>query len=90
MMFRLQMTEAALALSEQKNHNMGELLMRVKAEKDEQRERQSRERRNEQEVSRHGERGNTAEISHFKWMLFASDSGRALCESRPPPRPVIS
>ncbi|XP_022621747.1 leucine-rich repeat-containing protein 45 [Seriola dumerili] len=46
---KLQMTEAALALSEQKNHNMGELLTRVKAEKEEQRERQSRERKKEQE-----------------------------------------
>uniref|UniRef100_A0A3B4XW35 Leucine rich repeat containing 45 n=1 Tax=Seriola lalandi dorsalis TaxID=1841481 RepID=A0A3B4XW35_SERLL len=45
----LQMTEAALALSEQKNHNMGEVLTRVKAEKEEQRERQSRERKKEQE-----------------------------------------
>ncbi|XP_074519134.1 leucine-rich repeat-containing protein 45 [Halichoeres trimaculatus] len=48
---KLQMTEAALALSEQKNHNMGELLTRVKTEKDEQRERQSRERKKEQEES---------------------------------------
>uniref|UniRef100_A0A8D0ABT1 Leucine rich repeat containing 45 n=1 Tax=Sander lucioperca TaxID=283035 RepID=A0A8D0ABT1_SANLU len=46
---KLQMTEAALTLSEQKNHNMGELLTRVKAEKEEQRERQSRERKKEQE-----------------------------------------
>uniref|UniRef100_A0AAQ5X2E6 Leucine rich repeat containing 45 n=1 Tax=Amphiprion ocellaris TaxID=80972 RepID=A0AAQ5X2E6_AMPOC len=46
---KLQMTEAALALSEQKNQNMGELLSRVKAEKEEQRERQSRERKKEQE-----------------------------------------
>ncbi|XP_041671827.1 leucine-rich repeat-containing protein 45 [Cheilinus undulatus] len=46
---KLQMTEAALALSEQKNHNMGELLTRAKAEKEEQRERQSRERKKEQE-----------------------------------------
>ncbi|XP_073346450.1 leucine-rich repeat-containing protein 45 [Pagrus major] len=46
---KLQMTEAALALSEQKNHNMGELLTRVKAEKEELRERQSRERKKEQE-----------------------------------------
>ncbi|XP_039991970.1 leucine-rich repeat-containing protein 45 [Xiphias gladius] len=46
---KLQMTEAALALSEQKNHNMGELLTRVKAEKEEQRERHSRERMKEQE-----------------------------------------
>ncbi|XP_039644726.1 leucine-rich repeat-containing protein 45 isoform X2 [Perca fluviatilis] len=51
----LQMTEAALALSEQKNHNMGELLTRVKAEKEEQRERQSRERKKEQEDSAHRE-----------------------------------
>ncbi|XP_071781085.1 leucine-rich repeat-containing protein 45 [Centroberyx gerrardi] len=48
---KLQMTEAALALSEQKNHNLGELLARVKTEKDEQRERQSRERKKEQEES---------------------------------------
>ncbi|XP_078135299.1 leucine-rich repeat-containing protein 45 isoform X2 [Sander vitreus] len=52
---RLQMTEAALALSEQKNHNLGELLTRVKAEKEEQRERQSRERKKEQEDSAHRE-----------------------------------
>lgn len=50
MFFRLQMTEAALTLSEQKKHNMGELLTRVKAEKEELRERQSRERKKEQEV----------------------------------------
>ncbi|XP_059180421.1 leucine-rich repeat-containing protein 45 [Centropristis striata] len=48
---KLQMTEAALALSEQKNQNMGELLTRLKAEKEEQRERQSRERKKEQEDS---------------------------------------
>uniref|UniRef100_UPI0037E7B4B7 leucine-rich repeat-containing protein 45 n=1 Tax=Semicossyphus pulcher TaxID=241346 RepID=UPI0037E7B4B7 len=48
---KLQMTEAALALSEQKSHNMGELLTRVKAEKEQQRERQSRERKKEQEDS---------------------------------------
>lgn len=47
---RLQMTEAALALSEQKGHNMGEQLAHVKAEKEEQRERQSRDRKKEQEV----------------------------------------
>ncbi|XP_047464791.1 leucine-rich repeat-containing protein 45 [Mugil cephalus] len=46
---KLQMTEAALALSEQKNHNMGELLSRVKAEKEEQKERQSRERKKDKE-----------------------------------------
>lgn len=46
---KLQMTEAALALSEQKNHNMKELLTRVKAEKEEQREQQSKERKKEQE-----------------------------------------
>ncbi|KAK2815448.1 hypothetical protein Q5P01_025915 [Channa striata] len=46
---KLQMTEAALALSEQKNHNLGELLTRAKAEKEEQREQQSRERKKEQE-----------------------------------------
>lgn len=52
---KLQMTEAALALSEQKNNNLGELLTRVKAEKEEQRERQSRERKKEQEESAHRE-----------------------------------
>lgn len=46
---KLQMTEAALVLSEQKNHNMGELLSRLKAEKEEQRERQSKERKKEKE-----------------------------------------
>ncbi|KAF7647410.1 hypothetical protein LDENG_00172820 [Lucifuga dentata] len=46
---RLQMAEAALALSEQKNQNLAELLGRVKAEKEEQRERWSRERKKEQE-----------------------------------------
>lgn len=44
------MTEAALTLSEQKNHNLQELLSRVKAEREEQRDRQSRERKKEQEV----------------------------------------
>lgn len=48
---KLQMTEAALALSEQKVYNLGELLGRLKSEKDEQRERQSRERKKEQEDS---------------------------------------
>ncbi|XP_028286650.1 leucine-rich repeat-containing protein 45 [Parambassis ranga] len=48
---KLQMTEAALTLSEQKNHNLQELLSRVKAEREEQRDRQSRERKKEQEES---------------------------------------
>uniref|UniRef100_A0A4W6DPQ9 Leucine rich repeat containing 45 n=1 Tax=Lates calcarifer TaxID=8187 RepID=A0A4W6DPQ9_LATCA len=52
---KLQMTEAALALSEQKNHNMGELLTQVKVEKEEQWERQSRERKKEQEDCVHRE-----------------------------------
>ncbi|KAL3967252.1 DDRGK domain-containing protein 1 [Sarotherodon galilaeus] len=46
---KLQMTEAALALSEQKNQNMGELLSRLKAEKEEQREQHSKERKKEHE-----------------------------------------
>ncbi|OON93816.1 MAG: hypothetical protein ATN33_05160 [Epulopiscium sp. Nele67-Bin001] len=50
MLHRLQMTEAALALSEQKKHNMAELLTRAKAEREDLRERQSRERKKEQEV----------------------------------------
>ncbi|KAM3859345.1 leucine-rich repeat-containing protein 45 [Diretmus argenteus] len=48
---KLQMVEAALALSEQKNHNLGELLVRTKTEKEEQRERQSAERKKDQEES---------------------------------------
>lgn len=66
---KLQMTEAALTLSEQKNHNLGELLSRVKTEKDEHRERQNRERKKEQEdsVLREGkllrEVHNTSEIN---------------------------
>lgn len=62
-MFRLQMTEAALALSEQKNHNLGELLTRVKAEKEEQRERQTRERKKEQEVQENNIKTNHYEFS---------------------------
>lgn len=50
LLFRLQMTEAALALSEQKAHDLGELLTRVKLEKAELRDRQSREIQKEQEV----------------------------------------
>ncbi|XP_060950373.1 leucine-rich repeat-containing protein 45 [Limanda limanda] len=46
---KLQMTEEALALSGQKNLNMVELLTQVKVEKEEQMERQSRERKKEQE-----------------------------------------
>ncbi|KAJ7984793.1 hypothetical protein DPEC_G00358460 [Dallia pectoralis] len=46
---KVQLTEAALALSEQKKHNLGELLTRMKTEQDELRERQNRERKKEQE-----------------------------------------
>ncbi|XP_059386364.1 leucine-rich repeat-containing protein 45 [Carassius carassius] len=48
---KLQMTEAALALSEQKAHDLGELLTRVKLEKAELRDRQSREIKREHEDS---------------------------------------
>lgn len=48
------MTEAALALSEQKNQNMGELLSRLKAEKEGQREQHSKERKKEHEVQSDG------------------------------------
>ncbi|XP_016348614.1 leucine-rich repeat-containing protein 45 [Sinocyclocheilus anshuiensis] len=48
---KLQMTEAALALSEQKAHDLGELLTRVKMEKAELRDRQSREIKKGQEDS---------------------------------------
>ncbi|XP_051522529.1 leucine-rich repeat-containing protein 45 isoform X3 [Myxocyprinus asiaticus] len=46
---KLQMTEAALALSEQKSHDLGELLTRVKMEKTDLRDRQSREIKKEHE-----------------------------------------
>uniref|UniRef100_A0A8C1LZW7 Leucine rich repeat containing 45 n=1 Tax=Cyprinus carpio TaxID=7962 RepID=A0A8C1LZW7_CYPCA len=49
---KLQMTEAALALSEQKAHDLGELLTRVKLEKAELRDRQSREIQKEQEEAK--------------------------------------
>ncbi|XP_030631184.1 leucine-rich repeat-containing protein 45 [Chanos chanos] len=48
---KLQMTEAALAMSEQKVHNLGELLTREKMEKTELKERQTREMKKEQEES---------------------------------------
>lgn len=44
------MTEAALALSQQKSHGLGELVTRVKMEKTELREKQSRDIKKEQEV----------------------------------------
>ncbi|XP_076005778.1 leucine-rich repeat-containing protein 45 isoform X1 [Genypterus blacodes] len=48
---KLQMMEASLTLTEQKNHNLGELLARVKNEKEELKQRQSRDRKKEQEDS---------------------------------------
>ncbi|MBN3300585.1 leucine-rich repeat-containing protein 45 [Amia ocellicauda] len=48
---KLQMTEAALALAEQKSHDLGELVSRVKVEQAELRERQARELNKEQEES---------------------------------------
>ncbi|XP_029383462.1 leucine-rich repeat-containing protein 45 isoform X4 [Echeneis naucrates] len=46
---KLQMTEAALALSEQKNDNMGELLTRVRAETEEHKEQHNKERKKDEE-----------------------------------------
>lgn len=46
------MTEAAFALAEQKNQSMGEMLSRLKAEKEEQREQQIRLRKKEEEVKK--------------------------------------
>ncbi|XP_051959406.1 leucine-rich repeat-containing protein 45 isoform X2 [Xyrauchen texanus] len=46
---KLQMSEAALALSEQRSHDLGELLTRVKMEKTDLRDRQSREIKKEHE-----------------------------------------
>ncbi|XP_061666071.1 leucine-rich repeat-containing protein 45 [Syngnathoides biaculeatus] len=53
---KLQMTEAALALSEQKNHSLAELIARLKVEKEQHMEAHSRERKKEHEdnVSREG------------------------------------
>ncbi|XP_057681145.1 leucine-rich repeat-containing protein 45 [Corythoichthys intestinalis] len=53
---RLQMMEAALALSEQKNHSLAELIARLKVEKEQLIEAQIRERKKEHEdiVSREG------------------------------------
>ncbi|KAG7277014.1 hypothetical protein CRUP_001640 [Coryphaenoides rupestris] len=48
---KLQMAEAALALSEQKKQDVGELLLRIRAEKEEERECYGRERKKEQEDS---------------------------------------
>ena len=53
------MTEAALALCEQKKQNMGELLARVKAENEEQRDHQSRARKKDQEVQKNGRSHNS-------------------------------
>uniref|UniRef100_A0A3B4GTL8 Leucine rich repeat containing 45 n=1 Tax=Pundamilia nyererei TaxID=303518 RepID=A0A3B4GTL8_9CICH len=64
---KLQMTEAALALSEQKNQNMGELLSRLKAEKEEQREQHSKARKKEHEVQSDGS-------FTFKCISFCVDS----------------
>lgn len=44
------MAEAALALSEQKNQSLGEHVTRLKTEKDDEREKQSRLRKKEEEV----------------------------------------
>lgn len=44
------MTEAALALSEQKVNNLGDLLTKTKAERTELMDRQSRELKKQQEV----------------------------------------
>lgn len=45
------MTEAALALSEQKANNLGDLLVKANVERTELMDRQSREIRKQQEVS---------------------------------------
>lgn len=47
---RLHMTEAALALSEEKNHKVEELLAQLQMETEKQREQQIREGKREQEV----------------------------------------
>ncbi|KAI5617649.1 leucine-rich repeat-containing protein 45 [Silurus asotus] len=52
---KLQMTEAALALSEQKVSNMGDLLTKTKVERTELLDRQSREMKKQQEDSAHRE-----------------------------------
>lgn len=62
---KLQMTEAALALAEQKHHNMVEILSRTKAEKEEEKERLSRERKKEQEDSTVREEKLLKEMQHL-------------------------
>lgn len=48
---KLQMTEAALALSEQKTQSLGEVLSRMKGEEEQQKEQQSRLRKKQEEES---------------------------------------
>lgn len=80
MLCRLQMTEAALALSEQKNHNMGELLTQVKVEKEEQLERWSREKKKELEARAHTScqaviiSMQMAGVAGFHWRFHPLDS----------------
>lgn len=52
------MAEAALALSEQKNQSLGEHVTRLKAEKDDEREKQSRLRKKEEEVGQQEQKKN--------------------------------
>ncbi|KAI2658868.1 Leucine-rich repeat-containing protein 45 [Labeo rohita] len=63
---KLQMTEAALALSEQKAHDLGELLTRVKMEKAELRDRQSREIKKEHELEETERRCKTQQDQIFE------------------------
>lgn len=60
------MTEAALALSEQKNQSLGELLSQERAEKEEEREQQSRLRKKKEEVGPKEERE--------RWLLISPRS----------------
>ncbi|KAL0983895.1 hypothetical protein UPYG_G00134480 [Umbra pygmaea] len=62
---KLQMTEAALALSEQKKHNLGEMLTRVKNEHDQLMERHNRQRKKELEDSVLREGKQLREISNM-------------------------
>ncbi|XP_054624811.1 leucine-rich repeat-containing protein 45 isoform X3 [Dunckerocampus dactyliophorus] len=62
---KLQMMEAALALSEQKNHNLAELIAKLKVEKEQQLEVRNREKKKEHEDSMSREAKHLREIKNL-------------------------
>ncbi|MEQ2176542.1 hypothetical protein GOODEAATRI_029041 [Goodea atripinnis] len=74
---KLQMTEAALALSEQKTQSTGDLLSRMEAEREEQKEQQSRLRKKqEEELSR------TKAASVTGWAQAEEELGKVRAQMR--------